>query len=134
MTNISTAGHGARDGAPLEAHRSRLAAGNINLDLTTFQVSIGDRPVKLTYQEFELLRHLADFRDHVVSFDVLSGRIWGATGSAETKRLNVLICRLRVKLAQSSPYQIETVRGRGYGLLSGAGRPGSVLELKGGAA
>jgi DNA-binding response OmpR family regulator len=123
---------GARDGSPAEARSGRLAAGNIDLDLATFQVSVGNGPAKLTYQEFELLRHLADFRDHVVSFDVLNGLIWGATGSAETKRLNVLVCRLRAKLAESFPYQIETVRGRGYGLLSSAGRSGSATELKGG--
>jgi len=34
-----------------------------------------------------------------------------------TRHLNVLVHRLRSKLAGSYPYWIETVRGRGYGLL-----------------
>lgn len=100
-----------------------LRLGNVNVDLATFKVTVGTRPANLTYQEFELLRYLADFRDRVVSFDVLSGLLWGSTGPKETRRLNVLVCRLRSKLRNSFPYRLETVRGRGYGLLGGGGEP-----------
>jgi two-component system alkaline phosphatase synthesis response regulator PhoP len=98
-----------------------LRLGNVSVDLATFKVTVGVRPAKLTYQEFELLRYLADFRDRVVSFDVLSGLLWGSTGPKETRRLNVLVCRLRSKLRNSFPYRLETVRGRGYGFLGAAG-------------
>jgi two-component system, OmpR family, alkaline phosphatase synthesis response regulator PhoP len=100
-----------------------LKLGNVNVDLATFKVTVGSNPANLTYQEFELLRYLADFRDRVVSFDVLSGLLWGSTGPKETRRLNVLVCRLRSKLRNSFPYRLETVRGRGYGLLGGGGEP-----------
>jgi two-component system response regulator VicR len=101
------------------AHAVRL--GNVSVDLATYKASVAADPVNLTYQEFELLRYLADARDRVVSFDVLSGLLWGSTGPRQHRRLNVLVCRLRNKLRNSFPYRLETVRGRGYGLL-GAGK------------
>jgi DNA-binding response OmpR family regulator len=100
-----------------------LVLGNVSVDLATYKVRVGVRPARLTFQEFELLRYLADYRDRVVSFDVLSGLLWGTTGVKETRRLNVLVCRLRSKLRDSDPYRLETVRGRGYGLLGKAGAP-----------
>lgn len=110
-----------------------LKLGNVSVDLATFKVKVGVRPANLTYQEFELLRYLADFRDRVVAFDVLSGLLWGSTGPKETRRLNVLVCRLRSKLSNSFPYRLETVRGRGYGLLSGAGGGEPAQGREGGA-
>ena len=101
-----------------------LKLGNVSVDLATFKVTVGTRPANLTYQEFELLRYLADFRDRVVSFDVLSGLLWGSSGPRQTRRLNVLVCRLRNKLRDAFPHRLETVRGRGYGLLAaGEGGP-----------
>jgi DNA-binding response OmpR family regulator len=106
-------------GEPVE-----LQLGNVKVDLGTFKVSVGPRPESLTYQEFELLRYLAGFKDRVVPFEALSGFLWGTQGPKETRRLNVLVCRLRSKLRDSVPYRLETVRGRGYGLLSHfRGRP-----------
>lgn len=111
----------------------QLTLGNVSVDLSTFKVTVGVRPARLTYQEFELLRYLADFRDRVVAFDVLSGLLWGSTGPKETRRLNVLVCRLRAKLRNSDPYRLETVRGRGYGLLGDAGSARLTEGREGGA-
>jgi DNA-binding response OmpR family regulator len=112
---------------------TRLDVGNIELDLSTFRVSVGARPANLSYQEFELLRHLAGFPDRVTSFSALSGFLWGSQGQKENRRLNVLVCRLRSKLAGSAPYRLETVRGRGYGLLSDSFRSEPSQGRKGGA-
>ena len=112
---------------------TELQLGNVQVDLATFKVSVGQRPANLTYQEFELLRYLADFRDRVVAFDVLSGLLWSSTGPKETRRLNVLVCRLRTKLRNSDPYRLETVRGRGYGLLSNGGGREPAQGREGGA-
>jgi DNA-binding response OmpR family regulator len=112
---------------------NRLSIGNIELDLSTFRVSVGTRPANLSYQEFEMLRYLAGFPDRVASFAALSGFLWGTQGQKENRRLNVLVCRLRGKLADSAPYRLETVRGRGYGLLSHSNRSEPGQGRKGGA-
>jgi DNA-binding response OmpR family regulator len=80
-----------------------------------------------------MLRYLAGFPDRVASFAALSGFLWGTQGQKENRRLNVLVCRLRGKLADSAPYRLETVRGRGYGLLSHSNRSEPGQGRKGGA-
>ena len=97
---------------------SELEAGNVWLNFLTYQVVVGGEPVTLTFQEFELLNALVQRLDRVVPVDALTLAIWGETGHLMTRRLNVLIHRLRHKLADSEPYQIEGVRGRGYGFIA----------------
>jgi DNA-binding response OmpR family regulator len=118
MSNLPVAD--ARPGgiSPITPAPNLLKVGNIELDQSTFRVSVGTRPANLSYQEFEMLSYLAGFPDRVASFGALSSFLWGTQGQKENRRLNVLVCRLRSKLAESAPYRLETVRGRGYGLLS----------------
>lgn len=99
-----------------------LSLGNLSLNLWNYRAVVADLPVELTYQEFELLRLLARSADRIVSFDALTRGLWQTTGHRETRRLNVLAFRLRSKLAASHPYHIETVRGRGYGLVTAVGK------------
>jgi DNA-binding response OmpR family regulator len=118
MSNLPVAGERTTSLRPEPAASATLSAGNIELDLSTYRVSVGPRQANLSYQEFELLRFLAGSPDRVASFAVLCDFLWGSQGRRENRRLNVLVCRLRGKLTGSSPYGLETVRGRGYGLLS----------------
>jgi len=118
MSNLPVADARSDDASLTEPAPSRLSVGSIELDLSTFRVTVAGRPANLSYQEFEMLRYLAGFPDRVASFAALSSFLWGTQGQKENRRLNVLVCRLRGKLAESAPYRLETVRGRGYGLLS----------------
>jgi DNA-binding response OmpR family regulator len=118
MNNLPLNGARSSNDSPDETALKRLSVGNIELDLSTFRVSVGTRPANLSYQEFEMLNYLAGVPDRVASFSALSNFLWGTEGQKENRRLNVLVCRLRSKLTESAPYRLETVRGRGYGLLS----------------
>lgn len=123
MANVTRLTSGATGGGGPET-ATELSAGDLTLDLTRFQVRLGGAPVPTTYLEFELLRLLAASADRVISGGQLMSALWGTNGPAEKRRLSVLVCRLRAKIAGSRPYAIETVRGRGYGLLSRErGRP-----------
>ena len=94
-----------------------IEAGNLLLNLGNYRLQVDGRPVDLTYHEFDLLRLLAERLDHVVGFRDLARALWQADGHREVRRLNVLAFRLRAKLTDSWPYRIETIRGRGYGLV-----------------
>jgi DNA-binding winged helix-turn-helix (wHTH) protein len=59
----------------------------------------------------------------VLSLESLSQFLWGSSGRQERRRLSVMIFRLREKLQRSNPYQIHTIRRRGYGLLVGKQQP-----------
>lgn len=107
-------------GAQTEA--KDLTAGNLRVDVERYQAFVGEAPVTLTYQEFELLSILVKGRDRIMSFDDLIGQIWHESSEGTRRRLGVVICRLRAKISGTWPYRIQTVRGRGYGLTSAAGR------------
>lgn len=101
--------------APLRNDGS-LSAGNLSIDLDQYLVLIGDAPVDLTYQEFELLRLLFEGRDRILSYDELTSGLWNGHSADARRRLGVVVCRLRAKLDATWPYHIQTVRSRGYGL------------------
>ena len=94
-----------------------ITLGNLTLNLSNFRLTMDGRPVALTYHELELLRLLFDQPDRVITYQALCEALWGESNHAAIRHLNVLVHRLRVKLPRTYPYVIETVRGRGYGLL-----------------
>jgi DNA-binding response OmpR family regulator len=94
-----------------------FSLGNISLNLRNFRVAVEGKLVELSYHELELLKLFLAQPDYIISYDQLMSALWGNSESTTRRGLNVLVCRLRAKLAGSYPYVIETVRGRGYGLL-----------------
>jgi len=91
--------------------------GNLIVDGATSTVRVEGRAVKLTPHEFELLLAFCRQPNRIIAFDALCRGLWDAVGVKERRRLNVLVFRLRSKLADCSPYRLEMVRGRGYGLI-----------------
>lgn len=106
-----------------ETNGDEWVFGNVRLNLRTFGVVARDQAVDLTFYEFELLRLLCREVDRIVNYDTLCQALWSSMGRQERRRLSVVICRLRAKLAASWPYKVETVRGRGYGFIASQVRP-----------
>ena len=102
--------------------------GNLSIDERTFGVTVKGRAVYLTFFEFELLKTLCKQVDRIVNYDALCQALWHSEGPRERRRLNVAICRLRTKLSASWPYRVQTVRGRGYGLIADRGFGPSSLK------
>ena len=101
-----------------------MSAGNVLVDAASYRVTVAGETVALTFQEFELLRLFVGQAHRIIPYDMLAGTLWNSTGRKEVRRLGVVVCRLRAKLAASWPYKIETVRGRGYGLVAEASASG----------
>jgi DNA-binding response OmpR family regulator len=95
-----------------------LSAGNLRVDVGMFRAFVGERPVELTYLEFELLRLLASKPGRILSYDEIVATIWHGNVADMRRRLGVVICRLRAKTSGLAPFRIQTVRGRGYGLVA----------------
>ena len=98
-------------------HEGVRTLGNLSLNLNSYRVAVGQDVIGLTYHELELLRVFFDQYDRVIPYKEITERIWGTSERTALRHLNVLVHRLRAKIALSYPYVIETVRGRGYGLL-----------------
>ncbi len=82
-------------------------------DFDAVAVTVEGQAVRLTRREFELLKHLVENRNRVLSRDRLLERVWGYDRLVETRSVDVHVGRLRGKLGLAGR-QIETVVGLGY--------------------
>jgi DNA-binding response OmpR family regulator len=92
--------------------------GDLAIDLVSYQVRLGGRPISLTYKEYELLRFLATNRGRVFSRDMLLNRIWGYDYFGGGRTVDVHIRRLRSKIELGGRTFIETIRNVGYRFIS----------------
>lgn len=93
---------------------STVRAGGLVVDLANYKVFIGDRPVTLTFKEFELLRFLMTNRGKVFTREALLNRVWGYEYYGGARTVDVHIRRLRSKIEVAGSVYIETVRNVGY--------------------
>ena len=100
-----------------QERQHQFSLGNLTIDLDTYRVSVDGADILLSPNEFDALRVFFASPNRVLPYKALTEAIWKAQGPREVRKLKVLIYRLRLKIADSFPYVIETVRGRGYGLL-----------------
>ena len=77
------------------------------------EVRIGDRPVELTYTEFQVLYHLARRPGWVSTRSQIVDAVRGDDYPVTDRSVDVQIVGLRKKLGSCGNY-IETVRGVGY--------------------
>lgn len=86
------------------------------LEIETRRVTLNDSEVLLTSTEFELLRILMESRGRVLSRDALLLRLRGIDSEVYDRSVDMLVSRLRKKLADDSrsPRFIKTIRSTGY--------------------
>jgi len=93
-----------------------VEVGELSIDSTRHEVTVGTRRVELSPKEFDLLRFLAHHAGQVFSRQALLDRVWGADAYVEERTVDVHIRWLREKVESepSHPERILTVRGVGY--------------------
>ncbi len=102
---------GVRGGAPVIRH------AELTLDPARREVRLGGDVVELTPKEFEIVHVLAREPGRVFSRSELAERIYDDEHDASSNVLDVLLSRIRRKLAQhDGSAWIRTVRGVGYAL------------------
>ncbi len=90
---------------------------DLTLNVTTREVTRGNRKIELTTKEFDLLHFFMRHPRQVLSREMIYDRIWGYDFDGESNILEVYIRYLRTKLeAGNEPRLIQTVRGVGYAL------------------
>jgi len=99
----------------------QIEANGLRIDLARREVFVHDRPVQLTYVEFELLRTLASHSGRVYTREQLLQALWGGSEYREPRTIDVHVRHLREKLERDphEPEFILTVRGVGYRFRSG---------------
>jgi len=90
-----------------------LERGEVELDFAARRALRQTKEVALTPREWALLESLALRRGRVVARDELLFEVWGEASDAVSASLDVLIARIRRKLAADV---IRTLRNQGYAL------------------
>lgn len=90
-----------------------ITAGNLVINLDTYEVLLDGKPLDLTFKEYELLKCLVKKRGRVFTREQLLSTIWGFDYFGGIRTVDVHIRRLRSKLGRYESY-IETVRNVGY--------------------
>jgi len=101
----------------------RIAVGNLVIDATMMQVTVGGKPVSLTSSEFALLHALAQRPGRVLGREQLLQLLHGSAEEAFDRSIDVVVSRLRHKVEDDprNPRMLKTIRGAGYMLAPGDG-------------
>ncbi|MEL6553206.1 MAG: response regulator transcription factor [Cyanobacteria bacterium J06621_11] len=98
---------------PLAEDDSVLQVGDVQLNLLTRRVHVGQEMIDLPAREFTLAETLFRHPGQVLSREQLLDRVWGYDYSPGSNIVDVYVGYLRKKLGSEL---IETVRGMGYRL------------------
>ena len=89
--------------------------GDLKLDKSAFTLSCGNRQLRLSRKEFDMMELLMRNRDMVLTKETLLLKIWGYESDAEDNNVEVYISFLRKKLEHlHSGVKIKTIRMVGY--------------------
>jgi DNA-binding response OmpR family regulator len=105
-----------RRAGPRALGEAVLQVGPILLDRSRRAVTVRDRPVELTFSEFELVQALMSRPGELFDRHELLSAIWGDSAYRDPRGIDVHIRHLREKLEAdpARPELILTVRGIGY--------------------
>jgi DNA-binding response OmpR family regulator len=98
---------------------SRLTVGDLELDAESMTVEVQGRAVGVTALEFRLLAYLAENLGRTFRRDQLLDSVWDSR-FVTPRTVDVHVRRLREKIEAQpeAPQYLQTVRGRGYRLIS----------------
>lgn len=92
-----------------------LVCGRIRMDKGAHQVYVDDKPIELSYKEFELLAYLMENREIALSREMILDQVWNYDYYGEPRTIDTHVKKLRSKMGDAGE-QIRTIRGIGYKL------------------
>lgn len=97
---------------------TKLALGDVEIDLARQTATRGRKTIHLTAKEFAMLRLLAEAAGEPVSREKFLDVVWGYAAFPTTRTVDTHIGSLRAKLEKNpeSPRWLKTVHGVGYRL------------------
>jgi two-component system, OmpR family, KDP operon response regulator KdpE len=102
----------------LQTHGERpmFRVGELSVDLIRRVVKVGDREVKLSPKEYDLLRVLVQHAGKVLTHKFLLGELWDDLTDAQYLRVYVRQLRQKIETDPERPQFILTETGVGYRL------------------
>jgi two-component system, OmpR family, KDP operon response regulator KdpE len=102
----------------LQVHGERpvFRVGDLSVDLVRRIVKVGDKDVKLSPKEYELLRVLVQHAGKVLTHRFLLGELWDAMTDPQYLRVYVRQLRQKIEADPERPQYVLTETGIGYRL------------------
>jgi len=102
----------------LQVHGERpvFQTGDLSVDLVRRIVKVGDKEVKLSPKEYDLLRMLVQHAGKVLTHKFLLGELWDDLTDAQYLRVYVRQLRQKIEVNPERPQYILTETGIGYRL------------------
>ena len=96
---------------------NELRYGNTVLDLSACTLSCGEKSLRLSAREFDVMRYLMQNGERVLSKELILEKVWGYDSDAVENHVEVYVGFLRKKLRSiGSNVSIEAIRRLGYHL------------------
>ncbi|MGR5234710.1 response regulator [Vibrio rotiferianus] len=94
---------------------SIIKAGDVTLDTQAKSISYADQTLELTALEYQIFEYLIRHRQKIISKEQIASSLYDAGESVQLNNIEVIISRLRKKLATHTDEKIiSTIRGQGY--------------------
>lgn len=98
-----------------------LSFGNTTLDLSSAVLASGEKEIRLSAREFEVMKLLLQYGEKNVTKEFILEKVWGYDSEAVENHVEVYIGFLRKKLKSiGSDIRIEAIRRLGYHLEAAA--------------
>jgi DNA-binding response OmpR family regulator len=108
----------ARGSGEADDEPDLIRNGDLVVDESSYTARLRNRPLDLTFKEFELLKFLAQHPGRVFTRAQLLQEVWGYDFYGGTRTVDVHVRRLRAKLGPEFEHLIGTVRNVGYRFVS----------------
>ncbi len=90
-----------------------IEAGGIVIDKAAHIVKIDEKPVELSYKEFELLAYFVENQGIALSREKILNNVWNYDYFGDARTIDTHVKKLRSKLGDKGEY-IRTIWGMGY--------------------
>ncbi len=96
--------------------QSKIATGNVVVNLDSRTVEVAGKPLHLTGKEYGIIELLSLRKGSTLTKEMFLNHLYGGMDEPEVKIIDVFICKLRKKIESINDGEshIETVWGRGY--------------------
>jgi two-component system KDP operon response regulator KdpE len=102
----------------LQGERPVFRVGELSVDLVRRIVKVGDRDIKLSPKEYDLLRLLVQHAGKVLTHKFLLRELWDDLTDAQYLRVYVRQLRQKIEADPERPQYVQTETGVGYRLRS----------------
>jgi DNA-binding response OmpR family regulator len=90
-----------------------IEIGGIVMNIAAHLVAIDDKPIELSYKEFELLSYFIENKGIALSREKILNHVWNYDYFGDARTIDTHVKKLRNKLGTKGEY-IKTIWGMGY--------------------